>query len=153
MDAMITIPHESVCSLEQEGKLHIDEIILDGFLYRRISNHKVMHFDSSELLRNAEDHIMILKDKRIEDENPVTTLMIDYNLFEILKKERLSIAKEENIAAYWICSNATLLDMCAKLPLDLSSMLEVKGIGQVKCDKYGIRFIKVIDDYLKGLYE
>ena len=153
MDVMITIPNESVLPLEQEGELIIDEIILDGYLYRRVTNRPVMHVNKTDLLKNPEDHVMIIREMCTKPDRAVETGCIDHALYEILRKERLLIAKEENVSAYFICNNSTLVDMCTKLPTDKTTMLDVKGIGQTKYDKYGDRFIRVIDDYLKGIYD
>ena len=37
--------------------------------------------------------------------------------------------------------------MCAKLPLDLNSMLKIQGFGEVKAKKYGDKFINEIKKY------
>jgi len=34
--------------------------------------------------------------------------------------------------------------MCVKLPTNKEEFLEISGVGQNKCDKYGERFIEVI---------
>ena len=154
MDVMITIPYESLLPLEQECEVLVDEIILDGYLYRRVSNHPVIHVNKTDLLRNPEDHVMIIKQNNVRADNKIDEPeCIDQDLYEILKKERLLIAKEEKVSAYVILPNYSLVDMCTKLPTDKNTMLEVKGIREAKYKKYGERFIKVIDDYLKGNYD
>lgn len=65
-------------------------------------------------------------------------------LFLKLKKLRLEIAKEENQAAFIIFSDATLVDMCQKRPKNLDEMLDVSGIGKIKLERYGKRFLNLL---------
>ena len=68
----------------------------------------------------------------------------DPELFEALRGLRTAIAAEEGVPAYIVFSNATLTDMAAKRPQTMDDMLEVSGVGLVKAEKYGERFLEVI---------
>ncbi|HEA29773.1 MAG TPA: DNA helicase RecQ [Leeuwenhoekiella sp.] len=65
-------------------------------------------------------------------------------LFEKLRQLRSTIAKEEGVPAYIVFSDATLKDMETKKPQTLDEMIMVSGVGQAKLDKYGERFLKVV---------
>lgn len=65
-------------------------------------------------------------------------------LFEKLRQLRLEIAREEHMPPYIIFSDKTLVDMCAKLPATKEEMLTVSGVGEVKYQKYGERFLEVL---------
>lgn len=73
---------------------------------------------------------------------------VDRNLYAELKALRRVIADEKNVPAYIVFSDATLVDMCKKLPTTLSEMLEVSGVGSVKLNMYGERFLQVLKSYL-----
>jgi ATP-dependent DNA helicase RecQ len=78
---------------------------------------------------------------------PYINKTIDTNdvvLFEKLKDLRKKIAAEENVPAYIVFSNASLLDMCHKKPNSLIQFSTVNGVGEVKLEKYGEAFIEVI---------
>jgi len=75
---------------------------------------------------------------------------VGYELFDVLRKLRLEIAREEGMPPYIIFSDKTLVDMSAKAPLDRPAMLNVSGVGEVKFDKYGKRFIDAIAEYLNA---
>ena len=72
---------------------------------------------------------------------------VDRNLFAELKALRRVIADEKNVPAYIVFSDATLVDMCKKCPTTLSEMLEVSGVGSVKLNMYGDRFLQVLRSY------
>ncbi|MBA4688992.1 MAG: DNA helicase RecQ [Candidatus Galacturonibacter soehngenii] len=69
------------------------------------------------------------------------------DLFEILRKVRMEIAKEEHMPPYIIFSDKALKDMSAKMPMNRDEFLQVSGVGEVKCEKYGRRFMEVIIEY------
>lgn len=72
-------------------------------------------------------------------------------LFEKLRELRLAIAKEENMPAYIIFSDASLKDMEAKLPKNKANFKQVLGVGNLKLEKYGSRFMEVIANYLADI--
>lgn len=72
------------------------------------------------------------------------------SLFEDLKALRFELARRENVPAYVVFSNATLADMAAKAPENLSEFLEVSGVGAVKCKKYGKIFTERIRKFQNG---
>ena len=69
-------------------------------------------------------------------------------LFERLRKLRFAIANEQNVPAYIVFSNATLVDMANKKPTVMWEFMEVSGVGRVKADLYGQRFMAEIKDYV-----
>ncbi len=65
-------------------------------------------------------------------------------LFDYLKELRLTLAKEQAVPPYIICSDKTLVDMCCKVPMNKQEMLEVNGIGDYKFEKYGEAFLTAL---------
>ncbi|GHU75537.1 ATP-dependent DNA helicase RecQ [Clostridia bacterium] len=66
-------------------------------------------------------------------------------LLEKLKKLRLEIANEQNLPAYIVFADSALMDMCLKLPTNEEEFLLVSGVGQVKLERYGARFLAAIN--------
>ncbi len=71
----------------------------------------------------------------------------DTGLYERLRKLRFVIANEQKVPAYIVFSNATLADMANKKPASMREFTEVSGVGKVKAELYGERFIAEIRDY------
>lgn len=70
------------------------------------------------------------------------------DLFEALRKKRLDIARKEGKPPYVIFGDATLREMAALMPLDIAQMESVSGVGAFKLDKYGPKFIEVIEHFV-----
>lgn len=73
--------------------------------------------------------------KQVSNEDP---------LFEVLREVRGKIAEGEKVPPFMIFSDASLKDMCAKLPVTNDQLLKVSGVGEHKLKKYGLDFIQAI---------
>lgn len=80
---------------------------------------------------------------------PKEASTIEETLFDSLRQLRKQLAEKENTRAYLIFSDAALQDMVDKKPLTLDEFAEVKGVGQIKQEKYGKVFIALIRFVLK----
>nr|WP_193580736.1 HRDC domain-containing protein [Paenibacillus aceris] len=58
-------------------------------------------------------------------------------LREELTAYRLKTSREENVKAYFIFNNAEMEEIIAKYPRTEEELLEIKGFGKVKVEKYG----------------
>ena len=65
-------------------------------------------------------------------------------LFEHLRALRRELAGEENVPAYAVFSDATLIDMVGRRPHSQREMLAVSGVGAAKLERYGELFLDAI---------
>jgi ATP-dependent DNA helicase RecQ len=74
---------------------------------------------------------------------------IEYNnaLFALLRQKRKELADEAGVPPYVIFSDKTLVEMAAYYPESISSLLSISGVGQVKLQRYGEKFLEVIKAY------
>jgi len=63
-----------------------------------------------------------------------------------LKALRRRLADERGLAAYLIFSDATLVAMAARHPQSEAELLDVPGIGPVKCERYGRQLLEILRD-------
>jgi len=144
----------------------IDHLILSGGLYKTDDQYPVIRLGpkAPEILRGNEVvNIKLSKDEPAmaktsakkekvnkkappKQEKPDTSA-IDIGLFERLKELRLTIATEQNVPAFVILHDSTLRDMCVKMPKTIDDLLKVSGIGAVKAERFGERFLRVIGEY------
>lgn len=71
----------------------------------------------------------------------------NHNLFELLRMKRMDIAREEKIPPYIVFADKTLIEMCQHMPANKNEMLNINGVGEIKYEKYGVKFLQVIEDF------
>ena len=71
-------------------------------------------------------------------------------LYEVLRELRGKLAREANIPAYVVFSNATLQDMARKRPRTMMDFRRVSGVGELKASWYGKEFLERIREYLNS---
>lgn len=76
----------------------------------------------------------------------VKQLIIDDELFERLRQLRLTLAQEQGLPPYVIFSDKTLQEMAQKQPTTTLELLQIKGVGQNKLDKYGTTFLAILQE-------
>ncbi|CAM4504028.1 hypothetical protein FHS16_004561 [Paenibacillus endophyticus] len=64
-------------------------------------------------------------------------------LRELLIAFRLRTSREENVKAYFIFNNNEMEDMISRYPRTVEELLEVKGFGKVKVEKYGLQILGI----------
>ncbi|MBW2237955.1 MAG: DNA helicase RecQ [Deltaproteobacteria bacterium] len=70
----------------------------------------------------------------------------EMQLFEKLRLLRLEIARKLGLPPYVVFHDKTLKEMAILKPQSRTAMLQVTGIGEVKLERYGERFLDVIKE-------
>lgn len=71
----------------------------------------------------------------------------DNTLFEALRGLRRTIAAREGVPPFIIFADSVLQDLSRYCPTDMEGMRQIKGIGDVKLNKYGAEFLQVIGEH------
>ena len=105
-----------------------------------------------QILKNDEKIAMIrVVDKKKEKELYGTLdaqgSNFDQELFELLRILRKQIALEQGIPPYVVFSDRSLHDMASIFPRNDESLLTVSGVGEVRLERYGRQFLRLIDRY------
>lgn len=116
----------------------VHSLIADGYL--KLSDGK---YPVVQLLPNA---VPILKQQsrvmmRIQQERVVE--QVSNVLFDKLRAWRREVSQREKVPPYVIFSDNTLHELAAVCPEDRQSMLAVKGIGEMKFEKFGQALLEV----------
>jgi ATP-dependent DNA helicase RecQ len=82
-----------------------------------------------------------------KDAKSVKTVPVNSGLFGRLKTLRAEIAAEQGIPAFIVFSDSSLKDMCMKLPASDNEFLQVSGVGMMKLERYGKRFLSAIAQF------
>lgn len=72
----------------------------------------------------------------------------DPELLDRLRQLRARLSREQNVPMYIIFSNATLEAMAAYQPVTSEELLDIPGVGQAKLQKYGMEFLKEIQQWM-----
>lgn len=144
---------------EAELRTLISQMTEMGYLYQTQEKYSVLKLGNITPLKDANTRVIMRTyeekepDKKKKTQKAVRKRSTDaltsagYDLFEVLRKLRLEIAKEESMPPYIIFSDKTLIDMCVKKPSDEEEMLNVSGVGANKLKKYGQRFLQEIQKF------
>ena len=144
---------------EAELRKLISQMTEMGYLYQTQEKYSVLKLGKITPLKDENIRVIMRTyeekepDKKKKIQKTVRKRSTDaltsagYDLFEILRKLRLEIAKEESMPPYIIFSDKTLIDMCVKKPSDEEEMLNVSGVGANKLKKYGQRFLEEIQKF------
>lgn len=92
---------------------------------------------------------VLLRERKVfrKEDQKVRKVAVDDALFERLRELRMDMAQEAGVPPYVVFSDSTLKEMCEKLPQTTIQLLQIKGVGQNKLDKYGTAFLEVIKEY------
>ena len=135
----------------KEVRAVIDEMIFRGYLeisagYPTLSvTQKGLDFYKSD--ESMFVHIL----EKVEKKKETVLHKESHGLFGLLREERARIAKVQGVPAFVVFSDASLHDMCRKLPVNKAEFLNVSGVGTAKADKYGKQFINIIKKYKEGI--
>jgi ATP-dependent DNA helicase RecQ len=69
---------------------------------------------------------------------------VDRELFERLRRLRRRLAREKNVPAYIVFSDATLRELARKRPSNAGALLDISGIGMKKLQDYGDAVLSAI---------
>jgi ATP-dependent DNA helicase RecQ len=78
------------------------------------------------------------------DAADLVTSPADAQLLERLRALRSGIAREDKVPAYVVFPDRTLMEMAVRRPKSPYALGEIKGVGPMKIEKYGERFLEVL---------
>lgn len=128
----------------------IRELLIQGYLAKSDGNYPLLKLTSlSAAVLNGEQKVTVTRSK-VRITAPGQPVDYEADLFQQLKETRRHVASEENVPAYLILSDATLMELATYLPHDKEEFRRISGFGDVKLDKYGRTFCRVVTEYCKA---
>ena len=74
----------------------------------------------------------------------------DEKLLAALYALRKRLAAKQNVPAYMVFSDATLREMVQSKPLSMDEFLNITGVGEKKAARYGMAFLRVIEEMVNS---
>ncbi|WNF38110.1 DNA helicase RecQ [Bacillaceae bacterium IKA-2] len=120
----------------------IQLLIAEGYLGLKNGQYPTVRMTekAADVLKNGSKVLQKLKPVKKE-------AVVHSELFELLRQIRRDIAEKEKLPPYIIFSDATLREMCQYYPKTKLEMLQIKGVGEVKYEKYGQVFLNEISQF------
>jgi ATP-dependent DNA helicase RecQ len=86
-------------------------------------------------------------ESRVADvSDDVVVGVAEERLLAALKTVRTAIAREEHVPAYIVFSDRTLAELAVRRPRSLNALQHVRGVGPMKLERYGARFLAAISE-------
>ena len=97
--------------------------------------------------------VEFIASETVEERHEYITPPFEADLLNELKNVRRDIALHENVPAYVILSDATLVEIATYLPQSLDELRMISGFGDIKLARYGREFVAPVKSYcsLRGL--
>jgi ATP-dependent DNA helicase RecQ len=132
----------------------IRELVERGYLMKTEGRYPVLKMSekSTGVLKGV-GKVMLTKVKErtvqiqsVEEEK----LPYETALFQHLKDVRRELAFSENVPAYIVLSDASLIELSTFLPQNAEELSNISGFGTVKLQKYGEQFLNSIIEYCRA---
>ncbi|MTH94936.1 RecQ family ATP-dependent DNA helicase [Roseibium sp. RKSG952] len=68
-------------------------------------------------------------------------------LLEDLRRHRNKLARDAGVKRYFVIHDATLQRIAEEKPRDIEALKMIKGIGEIKADRFGHHFLAIVDRY------
>lgn len=129
-------------------------ILLEGLVDKDIENYGALDLTAKgKKFISAPYKLIVSVDKafEVEDESEtgrVGTSVADPTLFAMLSDLRSEISRKMNIPPFVIFQDPSLEDMAIQYPITMQEMQNVSGVGAGKANKFGAKFIDLINRYV-----
>jgi ATP-dependent DNA helicase RecQ len=130
---------------------YIRELIILEYLLVTDDGYPVLKLtNQSSLVLKGIQKVEFIETQTTEEHHTEAAPPHEAELLSRLKNTRRDIAELENVPAYIIVSDATLLEMATYLPQSLDELRLISGFGDVKLARYGRELLQPVKDYCKA---
>jgi DNA helicase-2/ATP-dependent DNA helicase PcrA len=72
---------------------------------------------------------------------------MDERLFDALREWRLSTAKEADVPAFVVFTDATLTAIAERVPADSQELSRITGVGPAKLERFGESVLTIVKEF------
>jgi ATP-dependent DNA helicase RecQ len=125
----------------------IRELLQRGYLEKSAGQYPVLKVTpkATDVLKG--EKVMLVKSKEMVMTVNKNELVYETELYQRIKSVRNEIAMSENVPAYIVISDSSMIELARYLPLKKEDLFRITGFGEVKIEKYGTQFISCVADY------
>lgn len=136
---------------EQEVLFFIESLLQMGFLAKTSGEFPLLIWSArSASVVKGEQKVHFIKRKTQKEisanrgKRDNVSLLYDPAVFDALYQLRLKIAREEKVPPYIIFNDRVLQEMAVHIPQTRQEFVKINGVGPLKWDKFGERFLEVL---------
>lgn len=123
----------------------IRDLLAQGYLAKADGLYPILKLtEKSDAVMNGLEKVFITKSIERIEIAPTHTLEYDATLFIELKRLRKEFADQENVPAYIVLSDATLIELATYFPQTKEEFRQISGFGEIKLEKYGKSFCEIV---------
>jgi len=127
---------------------YIRELTIMGYLQVTDDAFPVLKLTAkSEAVLKGQQKVEFIASQTTEEQKSAEGLPFEAELLNEIKNMRRDIALHENVPAYVILSDASLLEIATYLPHTLDEMRLISGFGEIKLARYGREFLSPVKSY------
>ncbi|NOQ26866.1 MAG: DNA helicase RecQ [Bacteroidales bacterium] len=136
----------------------IRQALVAGFIDKDIENYGLLSLNKAgkEYIKNptsftlTKDHDYESADDEMDAKSGAgKTGAVDTELFNILRDLRKKVAKDLTLPPFVIFQDPSIEDMAIQYPITLDEMQHIAGVGAGKAQKYGKKFVELIEKYVE----
>jgi ATP-dependent DNA helicase RecQ len=138
---------------------YIEQLVGDGYLLRDGDPYPVVRLTPSgaALMRGGGECVLYREVKPPASRKRSRSSLrdtfaapIDSDLFDVLRRVRLDLARERGVPPYVIFHDTTLRDMVQRRPKTIADLREVYGVGAKKAADFGDAFLDAIRTFRRA---
>lgn len=130
----------------------ISFLIAEGYLQLVGTQYPLVQLTKASYTVLKGEKVVSIKRVLVKEDKKAYTIesnkVMDYMLFEHLRKIRQTVATEQRIQPFMVFADTTLKEMARSYPKTLEEMMQMPGVGEYKMKKYGDTFLEIIKNYV-----
>lgn len=129
---------------------YLRELVALGYLQVTDDAYPVLKLtDKSNVVLKGQEKVELIESQTEEETKAAETLPFEADLLTLLKNIRYQIAQKENVPAYIIVGDNTLVEMATYLPQSLDELRFISGFGDVKLARYGRELLEPVKTFCR----
>ncbi|MBI5875593.1 MAG: DNA helicase RecQ [Deltaproteobacteria bacterium] len=136
---------------KEHWRLIVDELLAQEIIQQESGKYPVLKLtEKANAILRGKAHVEGLKRDEPKEKARARggVERFDQTLFDRLRIMRKRIADSERVPPFVVFSDRTLHEMCRYYPATKRDMRNISGVGDVKLERYGNKFIQEIAEYL-----
>lgn len=135
---------------KEEWNEIVRDLTTQGYLTKSEGKYPVLKLTTKSIgILKGVDRFTSMKAKEKATEHVKLAENYEVALFDELRACRRILAEKENVPAYIVLSDASLIELATYLPHTKDDFRKIAGFGQTKIEKYGQQFWEVVTGYCK----